>query len=586
MRLRTKILFSMLLILAGLTSTSLLLVRRAVERHLQTEISDDLRSSVVQFKNVQHDRESALQRSAALVANLPILRALMTTSHEKTIQDASLDLWRLAGSDLFLLANPAGDVVGLHNRGPALDRRVTDKLLEDSLADNGRAHWWFGGDRLYEVSIQPIYFGDPAGGRLLGFLGLGLEINEQQARDLSRVTASEVVFCQADVPVRGTLSSSQLAELAPLLSSFVYAGSPAFITLGGEKFQATSVDLGFGSGKPVRLVILKSLAPAYAFLTHLDRLVLGLGLVGIIAGTLLALVVSRTITRPLDQLVAGVRALGRGDYDYPLSANGRDEVAELTAAFGRMRSSFRESQHELLEAERLATIGRMASSISHDLRHHLAAMVANAEFLSDGRITERQVLYEELRDAANQMTDLIDSLLEFSRTRDSLRPSRVRIDDVIARAVQTVRTRPAFAGVTWQVARSELEAILDSGAFHRALQNLLINACEAVPPAGGRVSVDVRERAGNLEIRVSDNGHGVPDSIRLRLFEPFVSQGKENGTGLGLTIVDKIIEDHGGHVIIESTSASGTVFLISLPMMPASGEPLPAPKLASSGTAV
>lgn len=586
MRLRTKILLSMLLILAGLTSTSLLLVRRAVERHFQTEISDDLRSSVVQFKNVQHDRESGLQRSAALVANLPILRALMTTSHEKTIQDASKDLWRLAGSDLFLLANPAGAVVGLHNRGSSLDRNVTAKLLEDSLKDNVGAHWWFGGGRLYEVSLQPIYFGDPAEGRLLGFLGLGLEINEQQARDLSRVTESEVVFLQAGVPVRSTLSSSQLADLVPLLSSFVDASSPAFISLGGERFQATSVELGFGNGKPVRLVILKSLASAYAFLNQLDRLVLGLGLVGIVAGTLLALVVSRTITRPLDELVVGVRALGRGEYDYPLSAGGRDEVAELTGAFGRMRSSFRESQRELLEAERLATIGRMASSISHDLRHHLAAMVANAEFLSEGRVTERQVLYEELRDAANQMTDLIDSLLEFARTRDSLRPSPVRVDDVIARAVQTVRVRPAFAGVTWQVARSGIEAILDAGAFHRAMQNLLINACEAVSPGCGRVSVDVGERAGRLEVRVSDNGHGVPEPIRMRLLEPFVSHGKENGTGLGLTIVDKIVEDHGGYVTVESTSASGTVFLISIPLMPAAGEPPAAPKLASSGTAV
>jgi signal transduction histidine kinase len=493
-------------------------VRRAVEHQFQTEISDDLRGSVMQFKNVQHDRESGLQRSAALVANLPILRALMTTSHAKTIQDAALELWRLAGSDLFLLANPAGDVVGLHNRGASLDRNVTARLLADSLADNVRAHWWFGGGSLYEVSIQPIYFGNPADGRLLGYLGLGLEINEQQARDLSRLTESEVVFCQADVPVRSTLSYSQLAELVPLLPSLVDAGSPVFISLGGERFQATSVELCVGSGKLVRLVILKSLESAYAFLHQLDRLVLGLGFVGIVAGTLLALVVSRTITRPLDELVEGVRALGRGEYDYPLSANGRDEVAELTGAFGRMRSSFRESQRELLEAERLATIGRMASSISHDLRHHLAAMVANAEFLSEGRVTERQVLYEELRDAANQMMDLIDSLLEFSRTRDSLRPSWVRVDDVVARAVQTVRARPAFAGIAWQVARSELEAVLDSGAFYRALQNLLINACEAVPPGRGRVSVDVGVRAGRLEVRVSDNGQGVPESIRMRLF--------------------------------------------------------------------
>ena len=90
-----------------------------------------------------------------------------------------------------------------------------------------------------------------------------------------------------------------------------------------------------------------------------------------------------------------------------------------------MRSSLLRSQQSLLEAERLATIGRMASSISHDLRHSLAAIVANAEFLCESGLTgdQREELYREVRVGVNQMTDLIDSLLEFSRTRESLRPS-------------------------------------------------------------------------------------------------------------------------------------------------------------------
>ena len=120
-----------------------------------------------------------------------------------------------------------------------------------------------------------------------------------------------------------------------------------------------------------------------------------------------------------------MRALEKGDFTYALDARGGDEAAEVTGAFNRMRSSLRKTQQELLEAERLATIGRMASSISHDLRHSLAAIVANAEFLCESRLSsdQREELYQEIRAAVNQMTDLIDSLLEFSRTRESLHPT-------------------------------------------------------------------------------------------------------------------------------------------------------------------
>jgi len=94
-----------------------------------------------------------------------------------------------------------------------------------------------------------------------------------------------------------------------------------------------------------------------------------------------------------------------------------------------------------------------------------------------------------------------------------------------------------------------------------------LNACEAIPGEGGEINVDLREVPGRLEIRLTDNGRGIPESIRGNLFEPFISYGKENGTGLGLTVVQKIIQDHGGDVTLEKTSEEGTVFRISLPIV-------------------
>jgi signal transduction histidine kinase len=266
--------------------------------------------------------------------------------------------------------------------------------------------------------------------------------------------------------------------------------------------------------------------------------------------------------------VGGVRALERGDFHHPLDPRGGDEVAELTRAFDRMRASLLKGQQDLLESEQLATIGRMASSISHDLRHSLAAIVANSEFLCDGRLTssQREELYQEVRTGVNSMTDLIDSLLEFARTRESLSPAYGSVCETVHRAVQVVRVHPRYHGTAIEVhCQDRFLGWFDPRKLERALYNLLLNACEAVPRTGGKVDVTVAESKESISIRVSDNGPGIEESIREKLFHPFVSYGKENGTGLGLAVVQKIVQDHGGEVILQRTPDQRTVFTIVLP---------------------
>jgi len=134
LRMRTKFLLSMLLISAGLTCTSLLLVRHSVQKQIRREIFADLRNSVSTFQNFQREREITLTHAAELLADLPNLRALMTTQHEATIQDASSGLWRLAGSDLFLLADRTGRVVALHTASPGLTREMAQQSLAGTSA--------------------------------------------------------------------------------------------------------------------------------------------------------------------------------------------------------------------------------------------------------------------------------------------------------------------------------------------------------------------------------------------------------------------------------------------------------------------
>jgi signal transduction histidine kinase len=572
LRLRTRFLLSMLLITATLTTTSLLLVQRSIRNNVRQSIGVNLRNSVSAFQDFRHERETMQTSNVALLADIPLTRAIMTSTDPVTIQDASQDVWQHArsSSDLFVLVDRSGKVVALHTKTPGFTREAAEKYFQQSLDDDqNSSHWWFGEHHLYQAFVQPIYRGSTTEGTLLGFLVVGYEINDRLATEFSKVAGGQVVFSYGDDVVATTLNSAQMqgGSVQNLVAGTVQ-GDARDIDIGDEHFLATSLLLSGSGATPVRFIVLGSYDQATKFIDRLNRYLLLLGLVAILVGSGLVFFLSHTFTRPLANLVGGVRALEAGDFHHPLDPRGGDEVAELTRAFDRMRTSLLKTQRDLLESEQLATIGRMASSISHDLRHSLAAIVANSEFLCDSHLTptQREELYAEVRTGVNLMTDLIDSLLEFARTRESLSPSYASVSETIQRAVQAVRLHPRHHNRSIDVLTGgSVTGWFDSRKLERALYNLLLNACEAAPPVGGSVEVTAAEVGGVITVAVSDNGPGIADSIRDRLFHPFVSHGKENGTGLGLAVVQKIVQDHNGEIFVDRTAQGRTVFRIVLP---------------------
>jgi signal transduction histidine kinase len=563
----------MLLITTGLTTTSLLLVQRSIRSNVRQSIAVNLRNSVSAFQDFRHERETMLTSDVALLADIPLTRAIMTSTDPVTIQDASTDVWQHArsSSDLFVLVNRTGKVVALHTKTPGFTPEAAEQYFQQSLnEDEGdSSHWWFGAHHLYQVFVQPIYRGSRTEGTLLGFLVIGYEINGRLAGEVSKVAGGQVAFSYGNEVVASTLTSEQAksASIQKLIAGSVQS-DPRDIDIGNEDFLATSLVLSGSGSSPVRLSVLGSYDQATRFINQLNRYLLLLGLAAILVGSGLVFFLSHTFTRPLGNLVAGVRALEGGDFHHPLDSRGGDEVAELTRAFDRMRTSLLKSQRDLLESEQLATIGRMASSISHDLRHSLAAIVANSEFLCDSRLSpaQREELYQEVRTGVNLMTDLIDSLLEFARTRESLNPANSNVSETVLRAVQGVRLHPRHHDRSIDVrCGGQVSGWFDPRKLERALYNLLLNACEAAPADGGYVEIAATENTGSITISVADNGPGIADSIRDRLFHPFVSHGKENGTGLGLAVVQKIVQDHGGEISVERTGQGKTVFRIVLP---------------------
>lgn len=571
LRLRTRLLLSMLLVTAALTSTSLLLVRRSIRNNVRQSIAVNLRNSVAAFQDFRHERETMLTSDVALLADLPKTRAIMTSSDPVTIQDASRDISQIAASDLFVLVDRSGRVVALHTKTPGFTADAAEKYFQQSFdEDRGESsHWWLGEHHLYQTFIEPIYRGTRTDGTLLGFLVIGYEINDRLAAVFSKVAGSQVAFSCGNEIVGTSLTPTQVqgGSIHDLIGGSVH-DDPRDIEIGSERFLATSLFLSGSRTTPVRLSVLGSYDQATKFVDQLNRYLLLLGLAAILVGSGLVFFLSHTFTRPLGSLVAGVRALESGDFHHPLDRRGGDEVAELTRAFDRMRSSLLKSQRDLLESEQLATIGRMASSISHDLRHSLAAIVANSEFLCDSRLTpvQREELYQEVLSGVNLMTDLIDSLLEFARTRESLNPAYGNVSETIHRSVQAVRLHPRHHSRSIEVlCGAQISGWFDQRKLERALYNLLLNACEAAPSAGGIVEVTADETGDSITIAVADNGPGIAESIQERLFHPFVSYGKENGTGLGLAVVQKIVQDHGGEIVVERTVQGTTIFRITLP---------------------
>jgi signal transduction histidine kinase len=260
-----------------------------------------------------------------------------------------------------------------------------------------------------------------------------------------------------------------------------------------------------------------------------------------------------------------------GDGNHRIPRYGTEEVLELSAAFASMRNEIQQAHRALLESERLATIGRMASSVSHDFRHYLATIYANSEFLAGDQfsVKERAEIFADIRAAVLGTTDMIESLLIFSRTGASIRRSPEFMSTLLDRATALVRAHPDAEGVRIETRcanPSETGVIVDEKQIERAIFNLLLNACQSARASAQAphvlVTLDVREQ--QVIINVIDNGAGVPEKIRNSLFEPFVSDGKQKGTGLGLTLADRIASEHGGEVTLLSSRPGETIFKMSV----------------------
>lgn len=565
-RTRALLILAMSFITMGTTLVSLLAVRKPLQNLVVQNISSDLLHSLATFEDMQAQRIAALDRENALLADLPSLKALMTTSDERTIADGGVEFWKVSGNDLFALADRDGNVKAAYLAGATADEPFRRDVRQFLAARTAR--FLVSSKGLFGCSIQPLYFGSQAEGSLLGYVISGFAIDRKAVETLSSANNVQAAFRSGD----RILASSIVAANVPWGELAKAPPSQTFkLVAGGEQFLAVSHDLSAQATGPLTLVELKSLEPAEQAIRQINRLLLLAGILALLLGAALMLALSRAVTRPLEMLATGVHAFASGDSTHILPYRGTREVQELSRAFARMRREILQANQALLESERLATIGRMASSVSHDLRHYLSAIYANSEFLASDKLplTERNEILGEIRTAVNGTTEMLESLLIFSRTGKYLTRTQQSMSVLAERAVSLMHAHPDAAGVTIALQTDEAtatEAFVDTKQVERAIYNLLLNACQAprAPGVSPEVSVLVAARGTEVVVEVSDNGEGVPQNIRSTLFEPFVSEGKHKGSGIGLTLTQTVATEHGGNVALISSETGKTVFRFTI----------------------
>lgn len=347
-------------------------------------------------------------------------------------------------------------------------------------------------------------------------------------------------------------AAAALEELRPLESRIKYRtdGLKGYLS---DRVKDTSEQLENASRK-VRL---------FTILWGITAVVLGI----------LVTVWATVWLRPLRRLRDGAKRIAEGEYADRIDVAGSSEIADLAREFNVMGHAIQERERELVRTERLATVGKMAAMITHEVRNPLSSIGLNTELLEEEladlppeRAGEARALCRAITGEVDRLTGITEEYLRFARL-----PKPKLQEESLSRLVEDVvdfeRGGLAQRGVRVDLALDEeLPAVpLDEAQIRQALLNLLRNAADALEGGGGVVSVRTRRRGERAVVEVSDDGPGIPADVLEKLFDPFVST-KEGGTGLGLALSQQIAREHGGAIEVESREGAGATFFLVLPL--------------------
>jgi len=300
------------------------------------------------------------------------------------------------------------------------------------------------------------------------------------------------------------------------------------------------------------------------------RVLVGMSVFTLLVGVLLSLY-ARRVLRPLTIVTARAKAVAAGDLHPREPLRDDSEIGELAETFETMVGAIRDARAEIVQAERLATIGKMAARITHEIRNPLSAIGLNLELLESEleeagtTAKEQHELVLAIKNETARLARISEQYLGMAR-RPAPELASESIGDLVGEIAAFVRPELDRAEVTLDLElEDDLPTIpLDEGLIRQALLNLIRNAREAME-GGGRLGVRARRGAGTgVDVIIEDEGPGIPEDVRASIFDPFFTT-KRSGTGIGLAVTRDIVEAHRGTIACEPREGGGTRFVIHLP---------------------
>jgi nitrogen fixation/metabolism regulation signal transduction histidine kinase len=302
------------------------------------------------------------------------------------------------------------------------------------------------------------------------------------------------------------------------------------------------------------------------------------GASGILLGVLMGWWVTERVTRPVERLAAGARAVAGGDWSARVEVASKDEIGELAQAFNQMTEQLIAQRERAIQAERVAAWRELARRLAHELKNPLFPLQITIENLQRARQQHPDQFDEVfLESTTTLLAELANLKTIIGRFSDFAKMPPPQIEPVDVNTIVTDVLRlfdaqlkaegraPIEADV--ELDASERRILADAEQLGRALRNLVLNAMDAMPD-GGTLQIRTEKSEAGVRVQISDSGQGLTAEECARLFTPYYTT-KQHGTGLGLAIVQSVVSDHTAKISVESEAGHGTTFRIELPPRPA-----------------
>lgn len=544
--------------------------RSVLKDNLRNEIQGSLRT----YESLWQARAEMLRTVSRALSNMSDVRRAFQTNDRATIQDTAAEYWKKVSQSgsggFFLVTDPQGEVIASLGGGNLPDSGKV-AVVSDAAARFPEQSDGFSleNGRLYELVVTPVYVQTQGGSGLLNVLVAGFPVDQQVAGDLKdRTFGSDFVFLSGGLPVASTLSQ---AETRPIANQYRRGSGVQDLQLPGREFAVLGTTLHDLAGAPAGdLLILHNFDSVQRDVNALEVRLMLIWAAAVLSGLAVSVLLARRILRPIRQLDQAAALIAGESYGAQVPVHGNDELGRLARTFNAMSGSIQSAREELIRRERISTIGQLSSSIVHDLRNPLASIYGGAEMMMDGDLSPAQLqrLAGNIYRSSRVINEMLQELVDVSRGRIHP-PETCHLSEIVGAAVDVLAPVACEHGVAIQVAVDPaIELPLERARMERVFLNLISNGIEAMP-SGGEISISARQNGDGILIEVRDTGPGVPEAVRARLFQPFVTSGK-NGLGLGLALSRQTLLDHGGDLWVENKATGGARFYLRLPVQVAS----------------